>query len=72
MHPSIFSGNQAEKLEIRNKNYFENCIRAKKKKTEIIEPNLSNAGTEVLSILAVETLGDLQSTSRGLDPGVKM
>jgi hypothetical protein len=26
---------------------------------------------EVLSYWAVETLGDLQSTSRGLDPGVK-
>jgi hypothetical protein len=30
------------------------------------------ASTEVLSHWAVETLGDLQSTSRGLDPGFKM
>jgi hypothetical protein len=30
------------------------------------------ASNEVLSYWAVETLGDLQSTSRGLDPGVKM
>jgi hypothetical protein len=28
--------------------------------------------TEVRTYWAVETLGDLQSTSRGLDPGVKM
>jgi hypothetical protein len=30
------------------------------------------ASSEVLSNWAVETLGDLQSTSRGLNPGVKM
>jgi hypothetical protein len=30
------------------------------------------ANTEVLNRWAVKTLGDLQSTSRGLDPGVKM
>jgi hypothetical protein len=28
--------------------------------------------TEVRTYWAVETLGDLQSTSRGLDPGVKI
>jgi hypothetical protein len=30
------------------------------------------ASTEVFSYWTVKTLGDLQSTSRGLDPGVKM
>jgi hypothetical protein len=30
------------------------------------------ASTEVLSYCSVETLGDLQSTSRGLDPVVKI
>jgi hypothetical protein len=35
-------------------------------------PDAHFESTEVLSYWAVETLGDLKSTSRGLNPGVKM